>query len=55
LDSINQVRAELCLSAEQEHNPDDPNANETGHVWVVVLCLHPDDEKLHLCKDGYFR
>ena len=55
MERINQVRAALCISAHREHNPDDPNADETGHVWVVVLCLDPDNEKLHLCNDGNFR
>jgi sucrose-6-phosphate hydrolase SacC (GH32 family) len=55
MERINQVRPALCISTEREHNPDDPNADETGHVWVVVLCQHPDNEKLHLCNDGNFR
>jgi hypothetical protein len=37
------------------YDPEDPNADQTGHVWVVSLLPSPDGEELHLCTDGYLR
>ena len=46
---------QFSLRTEQVYDPEDPNADETGHVWVVSLLPSPDAEKLYLCTDGYLR
>ena len=44
------------LRPERVYDPEDPNADETGHVWVVSLLPHPNAaNKLYLCTDGYIR
>ena len=42
-------------SIERVYDPEDPNADETGHVWLVSLLPFPDAEKLYLCTEGYLR
>ena len=46
---------QLSLRPERVYDPEDPNADETGHVWLASLLPFPDAEKLHLCTDGYLR
>ena len=45
----------FSLRPEQVYDPEDPKADDTGHVWVVSLLPCPDAERLDLCQDGYLR
>ena len=40
---------------EKEFDPEDPNADETGHVWVISVSQAPHSDKLYLCTDGSIR
>jgi flagellar basal body rod protein FlgC len=46
---------QFSLQPGQEYDPEDPNADETGYVWVAFLLPSPDADKLYLCTDGYLR
>ena len=43
------------IQYEREYDPEDPNADETGHVWVVSVSSESDSDKLYLCTDGSIR
>ena len=43
------------IRSEKEYDPEDPNADETGYVWVVSTSGGPDSDKLYLCTDGAIR
>ena len=52
---INEIRASLSIQPEKAYDPEDPNADETGHVWVLSVSLHGDADKLYICTDGCLR
>ena len=52
---INEIRASLSIQPEKAYDLEDPNADETGHVWVISVSLNEDTDKLYLCTDGGFR
>ena len=52
---IHEIRASLSIHPEKALDSEDPNADETGHVWVISVSLNEDADKLHLCTDGGFR
>lgn len=43
------------IRPEKVYDPEDPNADPTGYVWVISISLHPNADALHLCTDGYIR
>ena len=43
------------IHPERVYDPDDPNADETGHVWVVAVSADSNEQKLYLCNDGSIR
>jgi hypothetical protein len=55
MERINEIKASLSIQPERGYDPDDPNADETGHVWVISLSAGTNDEVLFLCTDGSFR
>jgi len=52
---INEIRASFSIHLEKVNDSEDPNADETGHVWVISVSLNKDADKLYLCTDGGFR
>ena len=52
---INDTRASFSIQPEKAHDSEDPNADETGHVWVICVSLNEGADKLYLCNDGGFR
>jgi hypothetical protein len=52
---INDIRASVSIQPEKAHDSQDPNADDTGHVWVISVSLNEDADKLYLCTDGEFR
>jgi hypothetical protein len=52
---INEIRASFSIQPEKAHDSEDPNADDTGYVWVISVSLNEDADKLYLCTDGGFR
>ena len=55
VERIWELLASLSIQPEKVHDPEDPNADENGYVWVISVCLHKDAETLYLCTDGCIR
>ena len=55
IERINGIRASLSIQPEKAYDSEDPNADETGHVWVISVSLYQDADTLYLCTDGGFR
>ena len=55
IERIREIRASLSIEPERGHDPEDPNTDENGHVWVIAVTLHKDAETLYLCTDGCIR
>ena len=52
---INEISASFGMQSEKAYDSEDPNADETGQVWVISVSLNEDADKLYLCTDGGFR
>lgn len=55
MERIKEIKKSLTIQAEKGYDPEDPNADETGHVWVISFSLCANDEVKYLCTDGSFR
>jgi flagellar basal body rod protein FlgC len=55
MERIKEVKASLSVQAEKGYDPDDPNADETGHVWVISISLCKSADAMYLCTDGLIR
>ena len=55
VERIWEIRASLSIQPENVHDPEDPNADENGYLWVISVSLHKDAETLYLCTDGCIR
>jgi len=40
---------------EREYDPEDPNTDAEGYVWVISVWSDPNTEKLYVCTDGSIR
>jgi hypothetical protein len=49
---VEEILASLRIQPEEGHDPEDPNADPTGHVWVISVSLHKNADKFYLCTDG---
>ena len=54
LERIENVQTSF-IRPEKVYDPEDPNADAAGYVWVISVCTHPNADALHLCTDGYIR
>jgi len=50
---IKQIQAALHL--DKVYDPEDHNADKTGHVWVISMNGEQDSDKLYLCENGHIR
>lgn len=55
MERIKEIKASLSIQAEKGYDSDDPNADETGHVWVISISLCNGDDAMYLCTDGLIR
>lgn len=55
MERIKELKTSLSIKPEKGYDPEDPNADETGHLWVISVSLHKNDETLYLCTDGCLR
>jgi len=55
MERMKKIHLSCTLQVEKERDPDDPNANGHGYVWVVSVCPPKNGEKLYLCTDGCIR
>ena len=48
---------QFCLSVQPEKatDPEDPNANGHGDVWIISVSLHQNADNLYVCTDGKVR
>jgi hypothetical protein len=51
---IKQIQATF-IRPEKMYDPEDANADKTGHVWIISMSGEPDSDKLYLCENGYIR
>jgi hypothetical protein len=49
------MQSALKVEPEKAYDPEDPNADPSGYVWVVSLLLNRNEDKLYLCTDGLIR
>ena len=54
LERIENIQTSF-IRAEKVYDPEDSNADPTGYVWVISICVQPNADALHLCTDGYIR
>ena len=55
IERIREIRASLSIQPEKARDPEDPNADRNGYVWVISVTLHKDADTLYLCTDGCIR
>ena len=55
MERIKEMRPGLSIQPERAYDPEDPNANTKGHLWVISVSLHEDADKLYVCTDGKVR
>jgi flagellar basal body rod protein FlgC len=55
MECVKEIKSSHCVQPEKEYDPEDPNADREGYVWVISLSLHEDADNLYLCTDGCFR
>jgi flagellar basal body rod protein FlgC len=55
MEHIKEMQPWLGMQPDREYDPEDPNANAKGYVWVISVSLHKDADKLYLCADGKIR
>jgi flagellar basal body rod protein FlgC len=55
IERIKEDQPGFSLQPVEEYDPEDPNANAEGYVWVISVSLHKDADNLYLCADGNIR
>jgi len=55
MERMKEMQPSFSMQPDREHDPEDPNANAKGYVWVISVSLDKDADKLHLCTDGNIR
>ena len=53
MERAKEIRLSCSIQVEKAHDPEDPNANKQGDVWVISVCLHKNADRLYLCTGGY--
>jgi hypothetical protein len=52
---VKEIRLSYSVQVEKAHDPEDPNANKQGDVWVISVRLHKNADPLYLCTGGYIQ
>jgi flagellar basal body rod protein FlgC len=55
MERIEEVRPWFSIQPDRVYDPEDPNADAEGYVWVISVSLHKDADNLYLCTDGNIR
>lgn len=55
IERINEMQFWLRVRPERVHDPEDPNADVDGTVWIISVLLQEDADKLYVCTDGCIR
>ena len=55
IEEVQRVQPRFCIQPDRVYDPEDPNANAEGYVWVISVFLRKDADKLYLCTDGNIR
>jgi flagellar basal body rod protein FlgC len=55
MERIKEMQPWSSMQPDRVQDPEDPNANTKGYVWVISVSLHKDADKLYLCTDGNIR
>jgi hypothetical protein len=54
IERIKAIQATL-IRPEKVYDPEDPNADGNGYVWVISMSSDGSDDKSYLCSDGFIR
>jgi len=52
---INENGVCLTIEPEKGYDPDDPNADDEGNVWVIAVTTRTDSDRLYMCSNGCIR
>ena len=52
MERIKEVQPWFSIQPDRVFDPEDPNADAEGYIWVISLSLHKDADKLYVCNDG---
>ena len=52
MERIKEVQSLFSIQPDREFDPEDPNADAEGYIWVISVSLHKDADKLYVCTDG---
>ncbi len=55
MERVDEMQAWFSVQPERVYDPEDPNANAAGHVWVISVSLRKDSDRLYLWSDGRIR
>ena len=55
MEHIKVLRPRLEAQPEREYDPNDPNADREGYIWVISVLSDTNADKLYLCTDGHIR
>jgi flagellar basal body rod protein FlgC len=52
MERIKDVQPWFSIRPDRVFDPDDPNADAEGYIWVISVSLHKHADKLYVCTDG---
>jgi len=52
MERIKEVQPRFSIKPDRVFDPEDPNADAEGYIWVISVSLHKDADKLYVCTDG---
>jgi flagellar basal body rod protein FlgC len=52
MERIKELQPLFSIQPERVFDPEDPNADAEGYIWVISVSLHKDADKLYVCTDG---
>jgi hypothetical protein len=55
MERIKEMQFCLSVQPEKANDPEDPNANGHGDVWIISVSLHQNADNLYVCTDGKVR
>jgi flagellar basal body rod protein FlgC len=52
MERIKEVQPWFSIKPDRVFDPEDPNADAEGYIWVISCSLRKDSDKLYVCTDG---
>ena len=53
MERIKKMQPWFTIKPDRVFDPEDPNADAEGYIWVISVSLNKDADKLYVCTDGY--